>query len=140
VRLTNLGNTTAKKIVADMYVELVRKFQAPTFFHTAPTPSIHYIAPDLLPKDTHDFSVKRQRAKGEVREGGETEPSPLTEREFNDLKAGTVYIAVFGKVGYQDVYHILHWSTICNWRILSAGQYNSESCAKYDTEDEYDEP
>jgi hypothetical protein len=75
-----------------------------------------------------------------VREGGKTESWLLSKEELTSLKAGDTYVAAHGKVTYDDVYGVPHWSQICSWTPYARGGYNALSCTKYNTVDKNDEP
>jgi hypothetical protein len=141
VRLTNLGNSTARNIVSRVYVGILPRLQAPTVDFGTPTPMVQYFVADMFPKDVQDFPAARQKAIGPPREGGrDTEPRPLSESEFNELTAGNTYVVAIGIVKYEDVYHIQHWSTFCAHRYLGSLAIMAKSCTEHNTEDENDEP
>ncbi len=138
--LNNLGKTTARQIVGEIYIEVIPKDQGPTFVHGNPTPSTRYTAPDLFPTETHDLAAKRLKAVGEIVEGGPAGEWPISKDEYASLLNGDTYLAAHGYIDYVDVYHVAHWSRFCVWRILKPGQFKAKSCTQYNTTDENDEP
>jgi hypothetical protein len=140
VRITNIGRTPAKRIVAAVYVEIVPQHQSPNFDEASVRPLYRSEVGDLFPNDRVDFNVMRMKVKGEVRKGGGTETWPLTEDEHNDLIAGRSYVAVHGRVAYDDVFHVRHWTQFCFWWPFASVDYHAGECTAHNTEDDKDEP
>jgi hypothetical protein len=141
VRVNNIGRTPAKNVVASTYVEIVPKRESPNLSESDVLPLYQAEVGDLFPGDYADFNVRRTKAKGEVRKGGATEIWFLTDEESKGLKAGETYVAVHGRVAYDDIFHVRHWTNFCFWYPFAAvDDYKASKCVEYNTEDSEDEP
>jgi hypothetical protein len=143
VRVMNIGKTSARRVIAGIVVAVVPRTEAPTFGDSASDilPIYRTAIGDLFPGDHSDFNVMRLRAKGDVvKKGGDTEMFLLSKAEYDDLIAGNTYVAVHGRVGYDDVYHVRHWTDFCFWWPFTNLNYHASSCVKRNTTDQEDEP
>jgi hypothetical protein len=142
LRVTNVGKTPARNIVVATVVEVVPRAQAPNF-GDSPTdiiPIFRSEVGDLFPNDWTSFNTWRLKAKGEAKKGGDTEVWPLSKPEYAELMAGQAYIAVHGQIGYEDIYHVPHWTKFCYWWPFTSLEYNASECVGRNTTDNADEP
>ncbi len=58
-----------------------------------------------------------------------------TSEEVNGITNGTVYLAVYGVITYDDVFHVHHWTRFCNW-ISDKGTFATRGCTQYNTVDD----
>jgi hypothetical protein len=133
--LTNTGKTPAIKIEGDFYIEVVRAGDAPHFnrriIHNFTSLAI------LQPADTTPVPVYRERYKNG---GNESESEPdfttLTEKEL--LESGDAWIAIYGQLKYDDVFHRTHPIHFCLWEAVKPDHapLDTTSCVAYNKIDE----
>jgi hypothetical protein len=141
VRVNNIGKTPAKNVIASTYVEIVPKSESPNFSESDILPLFRAEVGDLFPGDFADFDARRMKAKGEVRKEGQTEIWFLSDDEIRRLKAGETYVAIHGKVAYDDIFHVRHWTNFCFWYPFApVDDYKASKCVRYNTEDSEEEP
>ena len=144
--IRNIGKTAAQKILGYAIVEVVSmgkepnipdhqppgfpQIDPPSAVPQKPTHAPTGFATSLIyPSDFFDFSIPRLRV-------GERQSvvSPISEREFESLRTGKSYFAVYGAVTYRDIFQVLHWTKFCkSIRADSVEMLPSQSvaCANY---------
>jgi hypothetical protein len=131
--LGNTGKTPATHVVGDFYIEIVPNGQDPRFeasiLHTTMTSGA------IFPNAPQETTVVRARPKvgGNSDEG---EGDPLTENEMASLNDGKSWIAIYGRVAYQDVFHSNHWINFCSWQPPKPGIYSARKCTAYNNVDD----
>ncbi|MGA8090569.1 MAG: hypothetical protein WCA10_25055 [Terracidiphilus sp.] len=58
---------------------------------------------------------------------------PLEREEYERLRDGTMYAAVFGYIEYEDRFGV-HWIKFCNWQSFTADQtktFSAQSCVPF---------
>src|SRR6266404_3165766 len=120
LKYSNNGKTAARNIIGGMFVEVVKSGDAPKL-DSKNVPPFGFTAGVLFPGPTGETFVIRQGANGKN--------DPLTPLEKEDLTSNRAYIAVYGKILYDDIFSVRHWTKFCFWLPLSAApsSYNAQS-------------
>jgi hypothetical protein len=133
LRITNSGKTAARKVHADIWVQVVKTTEEPRL--NAPKSIGWFFKAGLIqPGSLNDFVAYRQRPQAT----GIEAMSNLLPSEKSDLMNGNAYLAVHGKITYVDGFNIDHWTKFCNWVPLSLTPryYVSQDCSAYNDVDE----
>jgi hypothetical protein len=137
LKIMNIGKTAAKNISEADYVEL-RGFSDEVNLSCVDTPQIcpHLTSTTgIMFPSTHIDVVATRMTNGR-------EPRITTLEEANAWMKGQVYIAVFGKVTYDDVFGVNHWTKFCFWGNSDITPLNtisvsaSRSCTAYNAVDD----
>lgn len=130
----NIGKTPALKMRAQMVLENLRNGESPTFDYNKPrsTYSVGIVFPDeAKPSQVKLLEYDPGNAPYGVRE------RTLSRAEYQALVNGDSWLALYGTVDYEDVFHIHHWVHYCNWFPLVAGQVAAAgSCTEYNSVDD----
>jgi hypothetical protein len=130
VRTINTGKTPARKVVANIFVEIVKNGESPKL-DLAKVPPSKLLFGILFPNNPSVDLVFRMRKKG----AAEAAFDALSSTEFQGLNSKTVYIAVYGRIDYVDVFNIPRWTKFCGWTSGSPGYYSAQACTAYNSVD-----
>jgi len=130
LKIENTGKTPAVPVVGDPYVEIVPNGNSPHF--DASVMHRQHTYGMLAPNGSTEVLVSRLNNAVAPK----SEDLPLTNAEYADLDNGNAWIAVYGKVGYRDVFGTKHWTAFCFWsHVKRVGDYSAASCARYNEVD-----
>jgi len=122
VLLANVGKSTTKRIEAHAVMEVVDGSKAPSFklrqYHSA------LFSGPIFPTENTEFPVELLDQNNQ--------PRPFTQTEFDGLQNGTLYLAVFGYVSYEDQFGV-HWYRFCNWKpyVSSRTDFEAQACVPF---------
>lgn len=137
IRATNIGKTPAKKVTGRYYLEVVKNGEAPDFDYTKKRPLDKMYSGDLSPNDNADIVAMRYKDKPGSKI--DTLVYPLDELEYRAIMDGSYYIAVYGIITYDDVFHIHHWKTFCFWFPFTSLDYSTGACVAHNASDDHGE-
>jgi len=128
--IQNVGKVAATKIHMDMNVELPMTHEAPSFNynqrHLANEPAPLY--PGTTPRRAHAMLLKP---------GQFIEPEEMNDALRKELKDGERYLAVYGRIGYEDRFGIW-WTQFCVWQHfsenISVSGFEAKGCMNYNEE------
>jgi hypothetical protein len=130
-RITNIGKTPARKVKVDAVVEIVEVGKEPklTYYdlHDIVLTSV------LFPDTPRDFSGSIIRNRVRVQPSAE-------ERE--GLANGDLYVAVYGRVSYEDDFGP-HWTHYCWWQRYDEkppAEGQAKTCTEYNDVDPTPQP
>jgi hypothetical protein len=122
IRVTNVGKTTAEKILATLIVQYVKKGEKPILSpkkggrivfseekKKGALPATSWIKATLYPNEVSQVSFSRSRWG----KSGVVEDDPITQVEKTELDKGNAYILLMGEVWYSDVFGFRHWTKFC---------------------------
>lgn len=144
--IKNIGKTAAQRVLAYAIVEVVKfgkepnipdrqsrgfpQIDHPTTAAGKPTHAPSAIYGSLIyPGEWYTSSVPRLGVAEK-----QSAVFPLSKNEFESLRKGESYMAVYGAVTYFDIFGVFHWTKFCkSIRVGMAGIVPSESvaCANY---------
>lgn len=111
--MTNIGKTPAKNVYAKVVIRPVNGLLPPMTDNLkgkSEEPHRFIRAGTLFPNDkTGDIPVVRGRRA----EDGSIEIVPISYPESDDLMTGKSVTVIYGKVTYDDVFSIHHWTYFC---------------------------
>lgn len=147
VQIRNIGKTPARQVVTRLYVEVVNWYSVP-----------HLIRPGewgMAKKEADSMSLNRMTTgvvfstespimlevnRETIDEKGKGHEDPLKVGEFESLRGGKAYVAVYGYALYKDTFGIDHWTTFCDWHDFYPGKeyryYAARDCAEYNNVDD----
>jgi len=135
VILENVGKSPANQINTSAIVEILLNDESPTLYsveHEGPKNG-NYIG-IMFPSTPANVTTAELIGIDKV---GQPYHRTVTEAEAENLRTGKAYIAVFGMVGYQDIFKGRHWTKYCYFhgygqpeRQIKAGQ-----CANFNEVD-----
>jgi hypothetical protein len=84
-----------------------------------------YVASPLFPSEETDFLIELFNQTTQL-------PRAFTQEEYDGLRNGTKYVAVFGYVTYKDQFGV-HWYQFCSWKSYTTVrvQVNSGECIPF---------
>jgi hypothetical protein len=137
--LSNIGKTPARNIVARIVVRPINDdLPGLTDDFTGSTEIAHFVlrGGTMFPNDKiTDVPVIRGR---KASNGEGIEADPITFTEHDDLMHGKSIVAIYGKVMYDDVFNIHHWTYFCyeanpsdNYVIHPGGSAVETQCMRY---------
>lgn len=136
--MKNGGKTPAANLSGDLGLEIMPLGQDPDF--NAPVIRNQIFEGTLLAGDHKDIPVARLRQKvGAAKGVGEA--YPFTQNDKDALDQDKAWMAVFGRITYEDVFHKPHWTQFCFWLNLRSREreylpmYMTKGCAKYNAFD-----
>jgi hypothetical protein len=121
VRVTNIGKTTAEKILGTLTVQYVPKGGKPILPKKAnrllftegtkkgDLPGTAWGEATLYPNEVSQNSFSRSRWG----KNGTVEDDPITQTEKTELDRGNAYVLLLGEVWYSDVFGVRHWTKFC---------------------------
>lgn len=116
VKVVNTGKTPAKKVAGTASVQKVANNKSPKLEGLL----IRTVFSALIPPGGElPLSVTSQDDKSVIN---------LTKTDIEDLRSGKAYIAVLGKLWYEDIYDTPHWIKYCLWKDFSPGTYSAAEC------------
>jgi hypothetical protein len=147
LRIANIGKTAAQQIVGYAIVEVVKMGKEPDIpdhplvFELPGQPFVRppnqkpragvtgVVTSLMYPSECTDNAIERRRGIGK-----HAAVAPLSEKEFNSLREGKSYLAIYGRVTYLDVFGTNHWTQFC--KSIRADQTQSlptqsTACANY---------
>lgn len=129
IHQVNIGRTAAKKVITKVIVELVRNGNDPAFGQRHPV--TNYITAVLYPNTPGDFVAKLHSPN----DTSATSPViPLSRNDLDDFINGRVYLAIYGRVEFTDIFNTDHWVNFCSWQSGSANDilnYTAAKCTAY---------
>lgn len=127
-KVTNNGKTPAKKVVVQFVVVVLNSSSRVEF--------------EYVEKQGTAFNgvmVPKQNIPVTVYGGGKpAKPDILTKTEAENLLGGRMYIAIYGRGEYKDIFGEQHWFHYCGWNgyyPLGAAYYASDCTAYNDVGD-----
>ncbi len=124
LKVVNTGKTPAKKISGIASLQIVASNKSPN--------QKEGILKDttfsglLFPGDELLFNLKSRDDKSDL---------ALSKTDLEDLRSGKAYIAVLGKIGYEDIYDTPHWIKFCLWKDFASGTYSAAECVNFNETD-----
>jgi hypothetical protein len=120
----NIGKTPAKSIRIDSELEVLNKYDRPSFVY--PQARNVFTTHILFPEASTPFviSIPSHNARGEM-SGLEMSPTLRTE-----LQEGSKYTVIFGYATYSDVFG-KHWVQWCEPITFTPGDYSCRECVDY---------
>ena len=123
VRVTNVGKTTAEKILGTLQVQYISKGRKPilpkrphsiVFVEGSKPergmlPGTAWREATLYPNEVSQNYFSRSRWG----KNGIVEDDPITQDEKTALDNGNAYVLLMGEVWYSDVFGIRHWTKFC---------------------------
>jgi hypothetical protein len=113
------GKNPAKSVSAKFFVERVKTGETPKLSETDPMGafSTGIMFPDSPPQRmplAYD----------------------LLGSEMDDFNEGRIFLAIYGRVNYRDMFQTEHWTKFCSFSSPKDGLYSAEKCTAYnDTDD-----
>jgi hypothetical protein len=136
----NTGKTPAKKATARYRMEILDYNEGPTFNYNEPPSRSGWYSQTILPtQEPLKLGVSDiQNVPG----SNKTEPRILTQELADRFKNKKVWLAVEGKVTYEDIFGYKHWITTCDYRFdMANGDFvqdvtpGMKKCAKQNDTD-----
>jgi hypothetical protein len=146
VGISNSGKSPAERVMGLFRIDLVKNGKSIRFLEI-PVPKatelekimkampVSYNTIGIVfandPPSGSDVARTRKTGKFSI------EPRPLSAREYEQLKAGTYFIAVHGIVTYIDVFGVEHWTKFCSFGDPVGGPHSffASDCAEYNSVD-----
>lgn len=128
ITIKNIGKTPAKRIEGNYRVQKVRKDASPDMVSGNNFNNFIGILNQDTPSTSH---VPMLRENTDI-----LNPAILTKSDVAEIESGDVYIAVFGRLTYFDVYGTSHWINFCFWRTPKPGTYTSRGCVEFNNVDD----
>lgn len=132
MQITNSGKTPAKQIFAEVIVDVVRNNAKWNADYNS-LPSTGQTTNVILAGDSSKFSASLQRAAATG-----TEPTLLSEADWQQLVEGRDYIIVYGRMTYRDSFGRWHWQHFCSWSAFAQGEFSAQDCTAYNDMDQTD--
>jgi hypothetical protein len=133
ITIQQTGKTPASNVTGHFFIEVVKNGESPDF--ESKTPHMRMSANIMLPNSTRDITVRRIR---QVSGGGpdDGEDDPLRQSERDALETRKAWMAVYGIVWYNDVFHKTHWIKFCFWSSLPDTLTSAGQCTQNNTTDD----
>lgn len=119
VMLITTGKTPAKSIEGHFFVERVKNGESPLLLDTSQKGG--FTSGILFPDGTPQMAPF---------------PYDLLGSELEDYKEGRIFLVVYGRVGYTDIFHTRHWTNFCGFTSGKPGGYSAEKCTAYNNTDD----
>lgn len=142
-RITNIGKTTAERIIGTLIVQYVPKGKKPTLFprrgksfrighgscHNlrGGIPAFLWDEATLYPNEVSQVVFSRAKCGKD----GIVEDDPITESERAELDRHNAYILVSGEVWYSDIFGVRHWTRFCGISDLQLDPFVATDCIAF---------
>ena len=114
------GKNPAKSISAKYYIEIVKNGEIPQL---SSTNMVGGFTSGIL------FADGIPQPENQI-------PYDLLGSGIDDLKEGRIFIVVYGRIEYEDIFKTQHWTTFCGFASPKGGPYTAKKCSDYnDTDD-----
>jgi hypothetical protein len=124
VFIRDTGKTPAKKIASDWGIWIVRNTESVSFDY-----SQNHTMSFTGVLNTNAVSVVQ------VLKSGDPLAPPVTKEQAESLLAGRMYLVVYGRVRYADIFGETHRVRFCNWKGYyvgaAGGTYAAAGCTAY---------
>jgi hypothetical protein len=129
MRITNIGKTPAKNVEVALFVGIIDAASEPPL-EDVDAGSYHasIITGNLFPGEGIQHDIPRASREG-------SPPEPVTRQEFDALRNGGAYAAVYGIATYEDVFGTPRWTRFCGWEPLAKGNFQAQECTEYNSVD-----
>ncbi len=128
LQVVNVGKTAARNVDMKIFIEIVDADKEPQLSRVNAThgfPFGHITTGIVFP--SQDF---RQVV---VRPANGGAPEMATDQEMAAIKDGKSYLAVYGIISYEDVFHIQRWTRFC--KFMGNGSFQAKNCAGFNSVD-----
>jgi hypothetical protein len=126
VEFYNSGKTPARKLIGNAVVDPVAKGGEPNFSYTGDKQiAAGYMAPNSMSNADLFPAISRSTGK----------PGPLTQPLFDGITNGDIILYVHGRIDYEDIFGLPHWTTFCWFYLPGNGQFGA--CAAHNDSDDY---
>lgn len=84
-----------------------------------------YIGGPMFPTEESDFPIELFDQQARL-------PRAFTQSEYDDLRSGKKYVAIYGYLAYADQFGV-HWYQFCSWKSYTASRadFNSGECVGF---------
>jgi hypothetical protein len=141
VRVTNIGKTTAERILGTLTVQYVPKGGKPILPRNknrivfveggkpekGTIPSTAWGEATLYPNEVSQNSFSRSR----WRKNGIVEDDPITQAEKTALDNGNAYVLLLGQIWYSDVFGVRHWTKFCAMSMPQLDPLAAKKCVAF---------
>ena len=133
-KVTDTGRTPARNVNGVVVTHFMKSGEKPTFTYD------HWTSADLgtmlpgIPQNAASYLLPSGAPKG-----AHVDPLKLSRDMALQLKSGTGYIIVYGKIDYDSVFGAHHWVTFCQGSGPSEFTHPQE-CVDYNQVDDNEEP
>jgi len=126
VRIANLGNSQALDVRVQAEIKITKINQEPRFTYSRP-PMNHEETGLLFPRDASEFPfVAKSLGKKIV----------IDDAVLKQFTSGQVYLSVFGRLTYKDIFNVPHWAQFCVHFSDPRSDPNAhQKCADYNRSD-----
>jgi hypothetical protein len=129
----NVGKTAARHLIEEVVLEVVKNGNSPSFDykHTA-----HQLGSTgiVLPQKPETFTA--QLSKPVAANPILGEPRFLSASEYRAMVDGEYYLAIYGRIRYQDIFNVPHWTKYCEFSAPSTGRsFTAKACTDYNNVD-----
>jgi hypothetical protein len=113
IQVTNIGKTTATNIAGQVVLELLDTTQEPVFIYRHGHPRTRFKQGIVFPEGKIQLP-----AMALVSHLPDPIPLIVTPDMQKRMNAGDVYIALHGRVTYDDIFGVHHWLTFCGQGLM----------------------
>jgi hypothetical protein len=133
----NTGKTPAYKLQGVVVVNLLKKTEQPDFNYEAGVhPRYSVDGGTAIPNSPNDFTWPILPAF--VPQGQPIIPIVVNDSIKKGMQNGNLYIVVYGRITYDDVFGVGHWLQFCSYAHNAAGvpeQATADACGPYNDVD-----
>jgi hypothetical protein len=133
IKFSNTGKTLARRVTFDFNTVILKASESPNLVIENTLHTIGF-SPLIVPNNFGEFEVAKLSAP--------RQPEVLSEIQFDDLKYGRAYVAVFGQGIYYDTFDNKHWFRYCAWHAYhdALTVYPVRNCAAFNDTGDGDLP
>jgi len=128
----NTGKSPAKNVEGKFYDEVVPNGGPQPHFDPSDTAADRFFTGVLMPNaslDVHPIRLK-------TAQNGAIVPVPLSEAEKNSLAVQQAWVAIYGRIDFEDIFKTKHWVKFCFPYFPGPDLYTYMSCTRYNKMDD----
>jgi hypothetical protein len=141
-KILNTGSTSAKHVYVQFWIRMIPITDNPYLPENGPrfVGEVGSLLPfsENISDTVMQVSAVRQRST--TPPSSDSENWPLSNQEASDFIAGSNYILIFGRVTYDDIFGMSHFTQYCAFHANGKAAPHAASCAAYNGEDNNQEP